>query len=85
MSYDERDELNRLHEFMREGAEPVTGPSLLDWLKGHLAESERLYEEFEAEEKNSSYDNWEATASRLTEDGFKSALQFVINHLEEEN
>jgi hypothetical protein len=82
MSYHEDDELNRLHEFMREEAQPVTGASLLDWLESHLAESERLYEQFKAEEEASDYDNWDATTSRLTEDGFKSALQFVIDKIQ---
>jgi hypothetical protein len=58
---------------------------LINWLEGHLEESERLYEQFKTEEEASDYSNWDATVSRLTEDGFKSALQFVINHLKETN
>lgn len=55
---------------------------LLDWLKEHLAESERLFAEFEAQEKAEDYSEFETTISRLTEDGFKSALQFVIDKLQ---
>ena len=84
MSYHEDDELNRLHEFMREEAEPVTGASLLDWLEGHLAESERLHAQFEEQAKQADYDDYELEISRHTEDGFKSALQFVIAYLKEQ-
>lgn len=55
---------------------------LLAWLKEHLAESERLHAEFEAQEKAEDYGDYETTISRLTEDGFKSALKFVIDKLE---
>lgn len=55
---------------------------LLDWLKEHLAESERLYAQFKAQEQAEDYDDFETTISRLTEDGFKSALQFVIDKLQ---
>ena len=58
---------------------------LIVWLKGHLAESERLHAEFEEQAKQADYDDYELEISRHTEDGFKSALQFVISHLKEQN
>jgi hypothetical protein len=56
---------------------------LINWLEGHLAESELLHAQFEAQAKEEDYTDHELEISRHTEDGFKSALQFVINHLKE--
>ena len=55
---------------------------LIEWLKGHIADSERLYEQFEAQEEASDYGDWDATVSRITEDGFKSALTFVLDKIQ---
>lgn len=56
---------------------------LINWLEGHLAESERLHAQFEEQAKQADYDDHELEISRHTEDGFKSALQFVITHLKQ--
>jgi len=58
---------------------------LINWLQGHLDESELLHAQFLDQSMQIDYMDYELEINRHTEDGFKSALQFVINHLKEQN
>jgi hypothetical protein len=58
---------------------------LINWLEGHLKESELLHAQFLDESMQADYMDYQLEINRHTEDGFKSALQFVINHLKEQD
>jgi hypothetical protein len=85
MSYHEDDELNRLHEFMREEAEPVTGASLLDWLETEITEAQGLQQQFDQRARETGYDDYDNEISRHEQDGFVSALEFVLRKVKETN
>jgi hypothetical protein len=54
---------------------------LLNWLAKEFNDSDLQYREFKAQEEAEDYGEYETTISRLTEDGFRSALQYVIDYV----
>lgn len=54
---------------------------LLDWLLKEFNDSDLQYRDFKAQEEAEDYSDFETTISRLTEDGFRSALQYVIDYV----
>lgn len=56
---------------------------LLDWLTKEYNESDFQYMAFKTQEEAEDYGEFETTISRLTEDGFRSALQYVIDYVKD--
>jgi hypothetical protein len=54
---------------------------LLSWLTKEFNDSDLQYRDFKAQEIAEDYSEYETTISRLTEDGFRSALQYVIDYV----
>lgn len=54
---------------------------LLSWLIKEQSDSDTQYRDYKAQEEAEDYDVYETTISRLTEDGFRSALQYVIDYV----
>lgn len=54
---------------------------LLDWLLKEFNQSDIQYRRFKDQEIAEDYEDFETTISRLTEDGFRSALQYVIDYV----
>jgi hypothetical protein len=57
---------------------------LITWLQGHLTDSEKLHAEFLAACSADSYSDFEMEIQLREEAGFKSALEFVLRHVEKE-
>jgi hypothetical protein len=57
---------------------------LITWLQGHLTDSEKLHAEFLAACTASDYSDLEEEIQMREEAGFKSALEFVLRHVEKE-
>ncbi len=83
MSIDERDEMNRLHEFMREEGYALDTKSLIDWLKYEIEEATELQQQFDKRARETGYNDYENEISRHEQDGFVSALEFVLRKVKE--
>ena len=58
---------------------------LTAWLQGQLADSEKLHAEFLAACSDNDYSDIEEEIQMREEAGFKSALQFVLSHIKNDN
>jgi hypothetical protein len=56
---------------------------LINWLKAEITEAQGLQQEFNQIAKDTDYDDYENEISRHEQDGFVSALEFVLRHIEE--
>jgi hypothetical protein len=55
---------------------------LINWLKAEITEAQGLQQEFNQIAKDTDYDDYENEISRHEQDGFVSALEFVLRHIE---
>ena len=56
---------------------------LINWLKAEIAEAQGLQQEFNQRGVETDYDDYDNEISRHEQDGFVSALEFVLRHIEE--